>query len=182
MNNTLYLKEAKEAKEITEVLQNCFTDISPVPKCSFRNTLGGLQRQSKHQGFTLIEILVVIVILGILGAVVAPQILSRPDTARVQAAQTDLRTLSAALDIYRLDNFNYPSSDQGLEALVQAPSGFPEAKGWNPNGYIKKLPKDPWGTPYIYENNDGRVNLISLGADREEGGEGTNTDISLDNL
>ena len=151
---------------------------------SKRMPLRGVARLGRKgmRGFTLIEILVVIVILGILGAVVAPQILSRPDTARVQAAQTDLRTLSSALDIYRLDNFNYPSSDQGLEALVQEPSGFPEAKGWNPDGYIKKLPEDPWGMPYIYENNDGRINLISLGADREEGSEGTNADISLDNL
>lgn len=179
MNNTLYLEEAKETAEISE---NCSMLISPVAKCAPRNTISSMQNKRKVQGFTLIEILVVIVILGILGAVVAPQILSRPDTARVQAAQTDLRTLASALDIYRLDNFNYPSSDQGLEALVQAPSGFPEAKGWNPDGYIKKLPEDPWGTAYIYENIDGRVNLISLGADREEGGEGTNADISLGNL
>ena len=144
--------------------------------------LSTLQKRHKAGGFTLIEILVVIVILGILAAVVAPQILSRPDTARVQAAQLDIRTLSSALDIYRLDNFNYPSSDQGLEALIQAPGGFPEAKGWNPDGYVKKLPEDPWGMPYIYENIDGRINLISMGADQEEGGEGTNADISLENL
>jgi general secretion pathway protein G len=149
------------------------------PMVSLANSLTS-QRFSR--GFTLIEILVVIVILGILGAVVAPQILSRPDSARVQAAQLDLRTLASALEIYRLDNFNYPSSDQGLDALVEAPSGSPEAKGWNPDGYIKKLPEDPWGTPYVYENIDGRINLISLGADREEGGEGNNADISLDNL
>lgn len=136
----------------------------------------------RSQGFTLIEILIVIVILGILGAVVAPQILSRPDTARVQAAQTDLRTLASALDIYRLDNFNYPSSGQGLRALVEQPNGSPEAKGWNPDGYIKKLPEDPWGTPYIYEYENGQINLISLGADRQEGGEGTSADISLNNL
>ena len=133
-------------------------------------------------GFTLIEILVVIVILGILGAVVVPQLLSRPDTARVQAAQTDLRTLSAALDVYRLDNFNYPSSEQGLEALVQKPSGFPEPKNWNPDGYIKKLPTDPWGSPYIYERFDSQVRLYSLGADGAEGGEGIAADIKLQDL
>ena len=149
------------------------------PMVSLANSLTS-QRFSR--GFTLIEILVVIVILGILGAVVAPQILSRPDSARVQAAQLDLRTLASALEIYRLDNFNYPSSDQGLDALVEAPSGSPEVKGWNPDGYIKKLPEDPWGTPYVYENIGGRINLISLGADSEEGGEGNNADISLDNL
>tara|TARA_B100000902_G_scaffold188334_1_gene180269 strand:+ start:136 stop:573 length:438 start_codon:yes stop_codon:yes gene_type:complete len=136
----------------------------------------------RSAGFTLIEILVVIVILGILGAVVVPQLLSRPDTARVQAAQTDIRTLSAALDVYRLDNFNYPSSEQGLEALVTRPAGFPEPKNWNPDGYIKKLPTDPWGSPYIYERFDSQVNLYSLGADGAEGGEGTAADIRLKDL
>jgi len=130
-------------------------------------------------GFTLIEILVVVVILGILGAVVVPQIMGRPDTARVQAAQTDLRSLSAALDVYRLDNFQYPSSEQGLEALVAKPSGFPEPKNWNPEGYIKKLPSDPWGSPYIYERMDTNFSLHSLGADGQEGGEGLNADIRL---
>ena len=179
MNNTIY---STAAKKTAEAGKNCSMDSALVAERGLGSTARSMQNQRRIKGFTLIEILVVIVILGILGAVVAPQILSRPDTARVQAAQTDLRTLSAALDIYRLDNFHYPSSDQGLEALVQAPSGFPEAKGWNPDGYIKKLPEDPWGMPYIYENIDGRINLISLGADREEGGEGTNADISLDNL
>jgi general secretion pathway protein G len=136
----------------------------------------------RNAGFTLIEILVVIVILGILGAVVVPQLLSRPDTARVQAAQTDIRTLSAALDVYRLDNFNYPSSEQSLEALVTRPAGFPEPKNWNPDGYIKKLPTDPWGSPYIYERFDSQVNLYSLGADGAEGGEGTAADIRLKDL
>ena len=139
-------------------------------------------RLMRSAGFTLIEILVVIVILGILGSVVVPQLLSRPDTARVQAAQTDIRTISAALDVYRLDNFNYPSSEQGLEALVAKPAGFPEPKNWNPDGYVKKLPTDPWGSPYIYERFDGQVNLYSLGADGAEGGEGTAADIRLQDL
>lgn len=133
-------------------------------------------------GFTLIEILVVIVILGILGAIVVPQILSRPDSARVQAAQTDIRVLANALDVYRLDNFQYPSSEQGLEALVQLPSGFPEPKNYNPDAYIKKLPTDPWGSPYVYENADGRFELFSLGADGQEGGEGLNADIRYSDL
>ena len=139
-------------------------------------------RLMRSAGFTLIEILVVIVILGILGSVVVPQLLSRPDTARVQAAQTDIRTISAALDVYRLDNFNYPSSEQGLEALVAKPAGFPEPKNWNPDGSVKKLPTDPWGSPYIYERFDSQVNLYSLGADGAEGGEGTAADIRLQDL
>ncbi len=133
-------------------------------------------------GFTLIEILIVVVILGILGAVVVPNILSRPDTARVQAAQTDLRALSQTLEIYRLDNFQYPSSEQGLESLVDRPSGFPEPKNWNPEGYLKKLPADPWGSPYLYEKTGSSYSLISLGADGQEGGEGFDGDIRLNDL
>ena len=133
-------------------------------------------------GFTLIEILIVVVILGILGAVVVPNILSRPDTARVQAAQTDLRALSQTLEIYRLDNFQYPSSEQGLESLVDRPSGFPEPKNWNPEGYLKKLPSDPWGSPYLYEKTGSSYSLISLGADGQEGGEGFDADIRLNDL
>ena len=133
-------------------------------------------------GFTLIEILIVVVILGILGAVVVPNILSRPDTARVQAAQTDLRALSQTLEIYRLDNFKYPSSEQGLESLVDRPSGFPEPKNWNPEGYLKKLPTDPWGSPYLYEKTGSSYSLISLGADGQEGGEGFDADIRLNDL
>ena len=130
-------------------------------------------------GFTLIEILVVVVIIGILGAVVVPNLLSRPDQARTTAAQTDLRNLSNALDMYRLDNFQYPSTDQGLQALVSPPSGFPEAKNWNPDGYLKNLPTDPWGTPYVYERSGSDISLFSLGADGVEGGEGFNADIHL---
>ena len=133
-------------------------------------------------GFTLIEILIVVVILGILGAVVVPNILSRPDTARIQAAQTDLRALSQTLEIYRLDNFQYPSSEQGLESLVDKPSGFPEPKNWNPEGYLKKLPTDPWGSPYLYEKTGSSYSLISLGADGQEGGEGFDADIRLNDL
>ena len=133
-------------------------------------------------GFTLIEILIVVVILGILGAVVVPNILSRPDTARIQAAQTDLRALSQTLEIYRLDNFQYPSSEQGLESLVDRPSGFPEPKNWNPEGYLKNLPTDPWGSPYLYEKTGSSYSLISLGADGQEGGEGFDADIRLNDL
>ncbi|MEQ8693316.1 MAG: type II secretion system major pseudopilin GspG [Pseudomonadales bacterium] len=134
-------------------------------------------------GFTLIEILVVVVILGILGAIVVPNLMSRPDATRVQAAAADLRALANALDVYRLDNFQYPSSEQGLEALVEKPSGFPEPKAWNPDGYIKKLPTDPWGSKYVYERYDAsEFALYSLGADGQEGGEGLNADIRLADL
>jgi general secretion pathway protein G len=130
-------------------------------------------------GFTLIEILVVVVIIGILGAVIVPQLLGRPDQARITAAKSDIRSLANALDIYRLDNFSYPSTEQGLEALVAAPSGFPEPKNYNPDGYIKKLPTDPWGSPYIYERSEVGFALFSLGGDGAEGGDGLNSDIEF---
>lgn len=135
-----------------------------------------------HSGFTLIEILVVVVIIGILGAIIVPNLLGRPDQARITAAQSDIRNLANALDIYRLDNFQYPSTDQGLEALVTKPSGFPEPKNYNPDGYVKSLPTDPWGSPYVYERTPNGFNLFSLGADGTEGGEGLNADIRYEDL
>lgn len=136
----------------------------------------------RARGFTLIEILVVVVIIGILGAIIVPNLLGRPDQARVTAAQSDLRNLANALDLYRLDNFQYPSTDQGLDALVEKPSGFPEPKNYNPDGYIKNLPTDPWGSPYVYERTPNGFNLYSLGADGTEGGEGLNADIRFEEL
>jgi general secretion pathway protein G len=139
-------------------------------------------RPGAQAGFSLIEILVVVVILGILGAVIVPNLLSRPDQARYTAAQSDLRSLANALDIYRLDNFQYPSTDQGLEALVNKPTGFPEPKSYNPDGYVKKMPTDPWGSEYIYEHGNGDFLLFSLGADGAEGGEGLNADVRFEDL
>jgi general secretion pathway protein G len=139
-------------------------------------------RNRPTRGFTLIEILVVVVIIGILGAVIVPNLLGRPDQARITAAESDLRSLANALDIYRLDNFAYPSTDQGLEALVTKPSGFPEPKNYDPDGYVKKVPVDPWGSPYVYERTEDGYLLFSLGADGEEGGEGLNADIRHEDL
>ena len=136
----------------------------------------------KQRGFTLIEIMIVVVIIGILGAIIVPTFMSRPDQARVTAAQTDLRSIGAALDLYRLDNFQYPSTEQGLEALVTRPSGFPEPKNYNPDGYIKALPTDPWGSPYVYEKTGSTFELYSLGADGNEGGEEYDADIRLSDL
>src|SRR5690606_21603765 len=108
-----------------------------------------MQRRTQH-GFTLIEIMVVVVILGILAALVVPQIMSRPDQAKVTVAKNDIKAISAALDMYKLDNYSYPSTQQGLEALVRKPSGNPTARNWNPDGYLKRLPVDPWGNSYQY--------------------------------
>lgn len=135
-------------------------------------------------GFTLIEVMVVIVILGILAAVVVPRIMDRPDTARLAKVKQDIRTLESALNLYKLDNFTYPSTDQGLEALVRKPSGDPEPRNWKEGGYIDRLPKDPWGNEYQYLNPGvhGPIDIYSLGADGQEGGEGINADIGNWNL
>jgi len=133
-------------------------------------------------GFTLIEILVVVVILGILGAVVVPNLMDRPDQARIQAAKTNLQGIASALDLYRLDNYHSPSTDQGLEALVSRPSGFPEAKNWADGGYFDKDPKDPWGNAYAYSNTGSNFELICYGADGAQGGEGVNADINYAEL
>ncbi|HWU69658.1 MAG TPA: type II secretion system major pseudopilin GspG [Stenotrophobium sp.] len=135
--------------------------------------------RAAQRGFTLIEIMVVVVILGILAAVVVPRIMDRPDVARVVKAKQDIRVLESALNLYKLDNFNYPSTQQGLQALVTKPSGDPEPKNWKAGGYIKSLPKDPWGNPYEYlqPGTHGEFDIFSLGADGKPGGDGVNADI-----
>jgi general secretion pathway protein G len=133
--------------------------------------------RAHSSGFTLIEIMVVVVIIGILGALIIPNVVGRDDQARATAVKSDLRGVANALEMYKLDNFHYPSTDQGLQALVTKPSGFPEAKNYNPNGYLKKVPTDPWGTPIVYVTNGETFDLYSLGADGVEGGEGKNADI-----
>ena len=117
-------------------------------------------------GFTLIEVMVVVVILGILGALIVPNMIGRPDEARVTAAVTDIQQIGNALELYRLDNGYYPSTDQGLEALVSEPSGYPEPRRWNANGYLKKIPIDPWGEPYLFFSEDRSMEVYSYGADR----------------
>ncbi len=136
----------------------------------------------KARGFTLIEIMVVVVILGILSALIVPNIIGRPDEARVAAAKLGVQEVGKALEFYRLDNGFYPSTDQGLEALVSEPTGFPEPRKWNPEGYLKSVPEDPWGEPYLYYNEDRSIEVYSFGADRQEGGEGVDADILLSEL
>lgn len=137
-----------------------------------------LQRRTQG-GFTLIEIMVVVVILGILAALVVPQVMSRPDQAKVTVAKGDIKAVAAALDMYKLDNFAYPSTQQGLEALVKKPSGNPQPKNWNRDGYLKRLPKDPWGNDYQYlsPGTQGQFDLYSFGADGKPGGSELNADI-----
>lgn len=133
----------------------------------------------RQQGFTLLEIMVVVVILGLLVAIVAPNILDNQDKAMVEKAKADIASLEQALDMYKLDNHIHPSTDQGLNALAKKPDIAPEPKNYRPDGYIKRLPTDPWGNPYQYfqPGENGPFDLFSLGSDGEEGGEGQAADI-----
>lgn len=137
---------------------------------------------SRQSGFTLIEIMVVVVIIGILAALIIPNVVGRDDQARMTAVRNDLRAVANALDMYKLDNFQYPSTDQGLAALVTRPSGFPEPQNYNPNGYLKKIPIDQWGNEFIYINDGSVYELYSLGADGAEGGEGYEADVNFADL
>lgn len=141
------------------------------------------QSVSRQQsGFTLIEVMVVVVILGILAAIVVPRVMDRPDAARITKAKQDIRALESALNLYKLDNFVYPNTDQGLEALVSKPSSTPEPRNWKQ--YMDRLPKDPWGNDYQYLSPgvQGAVDIFSLGADGQAGGDEVNADIGNWNL
>ena len=131
------------------------------------------------RGFTLIEVLVVVAILGILAAIVVPRIMDRPDEAKRVAAKADVAAIVQALKLYRLDNGNYPTTDQGLIALVQRPTTAPIPPNWKQGGYLDKLPRDPWGSDYQYLSPGvrGEIDVFSLGADRARGGEGNAADI-----
>ncbi|MDC0948110.1 type II secretion system major pseudopilin GspG [Gammaproteobacteria bacterium] len=135
------------------------------------------QRRARQGGFTLLEIIIVLLIIGLLAAVVAPNLFSRVDDARETKSQQDISTLEASLKLYRLDNFSYPSTQQGLRALVEEPSAEPKPKNWD--RYIDRLPDDPWGNPYQYRNpgKNGDVDIFSFGADGREGGTDNNADI-----
>ena len=133
--------------------------------------------RTAQRGFTLIELRGVLVIIGVLAALIVPNVIERADDARVTAAKTDINNLMQALKLYRLDNQRYPTAEQGLQALLTRPTAGPAAPNWKP--YVEKLPNDPWGHPYQYMNPGikGEIDVLSLGADGQPGGEGKNADI-----
>ena len=134
---------------------------------------------TRHGGFSLVEILVVLVIMGLLISVVAPTVLNRADDARIQKVYADFKAIETALKIYRLDNYVYPSTEQSLEALVEASTLDPEPRNFKSGGYLADIPRDPWGRPYLYlspgENSE--IDIYSLGADGLSGGEGQSADV-----
>ncbi|RYF43470.1 MAG: type II secretion system protein GspG [Comamonadaceae bacterium] len=146
---------------------------TPRPMKSLRTSF----RSAIQSGFTLIELMVVLVIIGVLAALIVPNVLDRADDARSTAARTDVNNLMQALKLYRLDNQRYPSGEQGLQALVARPAAGPAPANWKP--YLEKLPNDPWGRPYQYLDPGvkGEIDVMSFGADGQAGGEGKDADV-----
>jgi general secretion pathway protein G len=134
--------------------------------------------QRRERGFTLIEIMVVVVILGILAAIVAPNVISKIDDAQVARVQQDLRSIETALKFYRLDTFGYPSSEQGIEALISKPAD-PNIRNWKSGGYLDRMPQDPWGNDYQYlsPGQNGEIDIYTFGRDGRPGGENLDADI-----
>jgi len=136
-------------------------------------------KQHQHKGFTLIEIMIVIVIMGIMASLVVPKIMGRPDEARIMASKHDIAAILQALKLYSLDNQRLPTTEQGLQALVTKPNTAPLPRNWKSGGYLDKVPKDPWGNPYQYlaPGLHGEIDVFSLGVDGKLGGEGNDADI-----
>ena len=149
----------------------------------FRDTLAAnpaarkVSVPDREAGLTLVEMIVVLAIIALVAALIVPNVINRPDQARVTTAGTDIKSISAALKMYRLDNGDYPTTNQGLKALVEKPSQPPVPGAYPPDGYLSQMPQDPWGNPYVYESNGGRFTIKSLGKDGKPGGEELDADI-----
>jgi general secretion pathway protein G len=146
---------------------------------NFSSSLARMPARIASRGFTLIEIMVVVVIMGILAALVVPKLMGRTDDARIIAAKQDIATVMQALKLYKLDNQRYPTTEQGLQALITKPTSGPPANGWKSGGYLDRLPLDPWKNSYQYLSPGvrGEVDVFSLGADGQPGGTGNDADI-----
>ena len=131
----------------------------------------------RARGFTLLEVMVVVFILGLLATLVVPKIVGRTDDARRTKAAADMKGIEQALNLYRLDGGGYPTTEQGLQALVSQPTTPPVPRQWSPNGYLERVPLDPWGNAYVYVSDGARFTLKSYGADGVEGGEGKFADV-----
>lgn len=149
-----------------------------------RKTSPHIPINPRQSGFTLIEIMVVVVILGILASIIVPSIMGAPDQARMTKARQDIRAIESALKLYRLDNYRYPTMEQGLKALVEKPNIPPEPRNWKPGGYLDQLPVDPWGHVYQYRKpgEHGKVDVYTLGRDNKPGGKGVDATIGNWNL
>ncbi len=137
------------------------------------------KKRPVRNGFTLVELMVVIVIIGLLATIVALNVLPSGDTARIQKAKADIAQIEGGLELFKLQNTNFPTTTQGLQALVTAPSGLADPSRYQQGGYLKRLPDDPWGRPYLYASpgQHGEADVWTYGADGKEGGEGVNADI-----
>ncbi len=139
-----------------------------------------MRQRRRRRGLTLVEMIVVLAIIALVAVMIVPNVIGRPDQARVTVAKTDLKTIAAALRMYRLDNGDYPSTDQGLGALVERPTTQPQPANWNSEGYLPEEPRDPWGREYVYRSpgRSGGFDLMSYGKDGEAGGEGLDADLT----
>ena len=144
-----------------------------------RKSAPAMQVPANEQGLTLVEMIVVLAIIALVAALIVPNVIGRPDQARVTVANTDLKTISAALKMYRLDNGGYPNTQQGLAALAKKPEGADAPASWNPDGYLAQVPVDPWNRPYVYKNpgDAGGFDLMTMGKDGKPGGDGTDADL-----